>query len=112
MAAIGRPLLLLPAEEDALLEYLTGRPDAMLEDMQEWLWDRLDVSVSITTISRTLKRRKWTRKKLKKRASEQCPFLRDAWMGRLTGWRADQLVFLDENAANEHTKDRKYGWSP
>ena len=33
-------------------------------------------------------------------------------MGRLTGWRADQLVFLDESAVNEYIKDRKYGWSP
>ena len=58
IAVQGRPQLLTPAQEDGLLEYLTGRPDAMLEDMQDWLWDRLDVSISIATISRTLKRRK------------------------------------------------------
>ena len=27
-------------------------------------------------------------------------------------WDADQLVFLDESAANERTGDRKRGWSP
>jgi hypothetical protein len=27
-------------------------------------------------------------------------------------WTADQLIFLDESAANERTGDRKYGWSP
>lgn len=29
--------------------------------------------------------------------------LRNDWMTRLAGWRADQLVFLDENAAYEET---------
>ena len=33
-------------------------------------------------------------------------------MARLTEWRPDQLVFLDESATNEHTMDRKYGWAP
>jgi hypothetical protein len=31
-------------------------------------------------------------------------------MSRLTEWEARQLIFVDENAANEHIKDRKYGW--
>jgi len=55
--------------------------------------------------------RDYTKKKLKKNASERCPILCDAWMARLTTWTADQLVFVDESAANEHTKDRKYGWA-
>jgi len=33
-------------------------------------------------------------------------------MTQLSQWTADQLVFLDESAANERTKDRKYGWAP
>jgi hypothetical protein len=32
-------------------------------------------------------------------------------MARLTTWTADQLIFVDESAANEHTKDGKYGWA-
>ena len=27
-------------------------------------------------------------------------------------WNADQLLFLDESAANERTSDRKFGWAP
>jgi len=30
----------------------------------------------------------------------------------LSQWTINQLVFLDESAANEHTKDRKYEWAP
>ena len=37
---------------------------------------------------------------------------RDDWVIRLGDWQADQLVFIDESAANERTMDRKYGWAP
>ena len=33
-------------------------------------------------------------------------------MSKLSGWTADQLIFVDESAANERTADRKYGWAP
>jgi len=33
-------------------------------------------------------------------------------MVRLGGWQAEQLVFIDESAANERTMDRKFGWAP
>ena len=33
-------------------------------------------------------------------------------MMRLTEWRPEQLIYVDESACNERTSDRKYGWSP
>ena len=33
-------------------------------------------------------------------------------MGKLTTYTAEQLVFVDESAANEKTSNRKYGWAP
>ena len=47
-----------------------------------------------------------------KAAKERNQEARDDWFKRLSGWRADQLVFVDESAANERTMDRKFGWSP
>ena len=32
-------------------------------------------------------------------------------MNSLVSWNADQLIFIDESATNEHTSDRKYGWA-
>ena len=29
----------------------------------------------------------------------------------MTEWKSEQVMFLDESAANERTSDRKYGWS-
>jgi hypothetical protein len=45
-------------------------------------------------------------------AQERNQNARDDWIQRLADWRADQLVFVDESAANERTLDRKYGWAP
>jgi len=33
-------------------------------------------------------------------------------VARISRYDANQLVFLDESAANERTADRKYGWAP
>ena len=30
----------------------------------------------------------------------------------LTEWTPEQMIFVDESAANERTMDRKFGWSP
>ena len=38
--------------------------------------------------------------------------LREAWIQELATWDASQLLFLDESACNERTRDRKYGWAP
>jgi DDE superfamily endonuclease len=33
-------------------------------------------------------------------------------MRKLADYTVEQLVFVDESAANEHTSHRKYGWAP
>jgi hypothetical protein len=46
------------------------------------------------------------------RAAQQNPMLRQLWMDKMAKWTAEQLIFIDESAANERTADRKYGWAP
>ena len=46
------------------------------------------------------------------RAAQQNPELRADWIRRLASYDANQLIFVDESAANERTADRKYGWAP
>src|SRR5437667_931734 len=38
--------------------------------------------------------------------------LRQQYMEKLVSWRADQLIFVNESAANEHGSNRKFGWGP
>ena len=46
------------------------------------------------------------------RTAQQNPELRRLWMSKLSEWNTEQLIFIDESAANERTADRKYGWAP
>ena len=45
-------------------------------------------------------------------AAQQNPMLRQLWIDKMGNWTAEQLIFIDESAANERTADRKYGWAP
>jgi len=46
------------------------------------------------------------------RAAQQDPELRTYWIQSLSNWTAEQLVLVDESAANERTGYRKCGWAP
>ena len=94
------------------MEFIEDQPTAYLDEMQDFLYDEFDLQVSITTIHSTLERTRWSRKAVRARAAERSAPLRNAWIGIQKSWSADQLVFLDESAANERTGDRKFGWSP
>lgn len=63
------------------------------------------------TISRALRRKRWSRKVATKYAQERSIPLRLLWRARQKTWDIDQLVCVDESACNERTGDRKYGWS-
>ena len=67
------------------------------------MYDEFDVLVSESTVSRTLKQMAWNRKMAIRIAQQRNQSLRDEWMIRMGGWKADQLIFLDESAACEHT---------
>src|SRR5438552_17647048 len=49
---------------------------------------------------------------MQQRTAECDQELRNAWIGKLATMEAEQLVFLDESAANECSAHRKYGWAP
>lgn len=79
--------------------------------MQQYLYDSFDVEISTNSIGDYLKRIKWSRKAVQAKAAERCEPLRIAWRGLQPQWDDDQLVFIDESAANERTGDRRFGWS-
>jgi transposase len=49
---------------------------------------------------------------MEKVALQQDPSLRADWIARIRHYTAEQIVCVDESAANSRTADRKYGWSP
>lgn len=99
----GRPKKLSQRHHKALLECLEERPTAYQDEMAWFLWDEFDLVVDEPTVSRARKRLGWSRKKAIRVARQRNQILRDDWMTRVAGRRADQLVFLDECAACERT---------
>lgn len=96
----------------SLLAYLEVKPTAYLDEIAYFLWDEYEVFITQSAISRYLKKLQWSRKGTQRVAAERNQDLRDNWILELGQWTAEQLVFVDESAANEHTMDRKYGWAP
>lgn len=84
-----------------------------LDEMQAFLYDDFDVRISIPSLWETLAKLNWSRKAASKAAAERNELLRRAFRARCQQiYTTDQVVCLDESAANERTGDRKYGWSP
>lgn len=53
-----------------------------------------------------------TRKAISRIPVERDEILRRRWAIELCSMTAEQLIFVDESAANERTMDRRMGWSP
>jgi hypothetical protein len=91
-------------------EFHEQNPTAYQDEIAEFLESEYSIQVHRSTVSRLLKKLGHTHKRTE-RAAEERDEERAHWRSRLCGWKPNQLVSLDESAANEKTKDRKYGWS-
>ena len=63
-------------------------------------------------MTRTLEEMKISRKNLRRLASERSQLYRDAYFLEFSKYAYEQIVYLDESAANEHTTWRKRGYLP
>lgn len=59
----GRPREIPPEQEAALIAHLRARPDTTLAELRAVWTNERGASVSISTLSRALRRMRWTRKK-------------------------------------------------
>jgi hypothetical protein len=80
-----------------------------IDEAREWLREEFEVELSKKSISRYLDKNGVTWKRLKYTAAQRNPLLRVDYLQRVEEFYDDQLVFLDESAANEFTKDWKSG---
>ena len=110
--AIGHPRSLTLANEDTLLQYLNRHPTAVQHEMAWFLWEECGIHVNQSTISRVLKRRKWSKKQARRMAQNLSLDLRRGFLSEMTGIRAEQMVFLDESLFNETTGWRLTAWAP
>lgn len=111
MKSQGRASTIHLAAQAGLSAYLKAKPWAYQGEMCLYVFDDCGILPSQSIISRKLARMKISRQALKKETMERSQLIRNDYMLRISEYSANQLVFLDESAAIEHTLYRKIGWS-
>jgi transposase len=67
----GRPRSITPSMLDALVEYLSIKPNLRLDEMVVFLWDEFRVLVSTASISRALHSIGWSKKQARRVAAQR-----------------------------------------
>ncbi len=109
---LGRPRKLTSADEEVLLGLLLSEGWRQQKELVFWLWCERNLLVHRSTVSRVLKRRKWTQRELRRLSLNQSEALRDAWREEIRRFVAEDLVFIDESIFNEKTGWRHRGYGP
>jgi hypothetical protein len=92
-----------------LFQYLWEKPTAYLDEMVDFLADQFLVEVSHRTVYRTLERVGWSRKVASKHAKARSEALWEVFFAVIREFGPEQVVAIDESAANERSSDWKRG---
>src|SRR2546421_2408698 len=107
----GRPRKIHTEAEEGILDFLDDNPTAYLDEIQDFLLTEYQITASVPTVSRCVKKLKLTHKKTTRTNTAQDDALRARYFSRIVGVPANRIVVVDESAANERTLDRRWGWS-
>jgi len=88
------------------------RPVLFLDEIRRLIQETVGKAVHVSTVSRALKILGINKKKLRMFARQQCAVKQAKYLLALTGYRHDQLVFLDEMHSDMLNYNRQYGWAP
>jgi transposase len=110
--SIGRrPKKIHFTAQEALKELLAANESMYQDEIQIWLSEEWGIDAYRTTVARCLKSMNLTHKKSERLNEGRDDQLRAAWLWKMCYYKASQLVVVDESAASERTKDRRWGWS-
>ena len=107
----GRPKSLDESLEQAIMQIFLENVDITIDEALDWVQEEFNRKICRQTLSTLLQRNRVSRKRLKFIAAQRNPTLQADYLMRVEDFYDNQLVFLDESAANEFTKDRKLSWS-
>jgi transposase len=107
----GRSRKIHTEAEEGILDFLDDNPTAYLDEIQDFLLTEYQITASVPTVSRCVKKLKLTHKKTTRTNTAQDDTLRARYFARIAGVPANRIVVVDESAANERTLDRRWGWS-
>ena len=108
----GAPRKVCKAAEDSLLHYLNEQPWVLQKELVWFLWEEWDIHINQSTVSRLLKRLRWSSHSASRIGDGQNNELRIQWAAECLHLRAEQMVFVDETLFNESTGWRHRAYAP
>ena len=109
---MGRPSKMNQQLSSSLLSLICENPFQSQVDMAHSCWITTGVKVHQTTISRFLKKVKWTRKKVTRRPDIRTEQRVTEWLKSLDGVNIEDLLALDETAFDTTQVQNERGYSP
>jgi transposase len=109
----GRRRVLLPEDLKLIVALLKRRHCIYLDELQAEIYNIRGVTLSRSSITRTLHHLQYSHKHVSTRALERNDLMRSAFMNKIADQvpNPDMLIFTDEAARNRRTSARTKGWS-
>lgn len=95
-----------------VLSEIRANPAIYLDEIQRLLIERLEVHVSIATLSRTIHRLGHSHKLISSIALQRNELLCSTWIAEYGDIPKNYFVWLDESSVDNLTHQRLYGWAP
>jgi len=109
---VGRRSRITPPMKEALCDTLIKQPYLYRCEMADFLYRRFRKRISERSIGRTLRSIGWTRKTIRRIAQQRDADLRDHYLHKISKYKSDHLVFVDESGCDGKARHRRWGWSP
>jgi len=95
-----------------LCDMLIKQPYMYRCEMADFLYRKFRKRISERSIGRNLRSIRWTRKTIRRIAQQRDTDLRDHYLHRISRYKSNQLVFVDESGCDGRAGHRRWGWSP
>ena len=107
----GHPRALDIGDVNYIVSLLDANPALYLDELQELLEGNRGIKVSLSTLSRTLRRAALTHKHVARAAFERNKLLRATWQAANGEFPMEYFVWLDEASVDDRTNQRDGGWA-
>lgn len=107
----GPQALLGDFEKIILVRLLSENPSIYLYELQQELERMFGVSISVSTICKTVRSMGFTRKAIHHIALQQSEQLRAEFMATISVYDPEMIIWVDESGCDRRNSARKYGYS-
>lgn len=107
----ARPRALDIGDVNYIVSLLDANPALYLDELQALLEENRGVEVSLSTLSRTIRRAALTHKRVAHAALERNELLRATWQAANGELPMEYFVWLDEASVDDRTNQRDSGWA-